>query len=164
MSGRCRTILIGLALAAMIACPDSWAQTWLGVPDAAGCTWARVKIVNLSTNEVDWAISNCRTAIESTDNSVVTDAFRDWDGVVPAGEARYVWIYGLLSGEINMATAGGTATGYSGYIAPSDAGNGELVLTVDANGAVAALVEPATYDVPTRSGTMPNLEVEEELP
>lgn len=134
------------------------AQTsWRSVTDAGGCTWARVQFVNQSAQTTYWVIWNGRAAIDSTDTSAVTDSDYDWDGVVNAGETRYVWVYGFgISGASpNIGSASGTVGGYQGTNTLTDAGDGEWVVTIAADGTVTAAVAPgAVYDAPSRSGTI----------
>lgn len=162
MNRASKLVFVGVLLAVMMTGGACWAQSWLAVMDGYGCTWARIRIVNLSASDVGWTFNNCRTAIESTADSAVTDALADWDGQVPTGEARYVWVYGLLSGDIEVSTAGGTDAAFLERFAFDYAGDNELVLTVGADGVVTASLEPASYVAPAQSGTMPDLTIEEE--
>lgn len=149
-------------VAAMMVCLSAEAATWRGVTDANGCSWARINIVNNSSADTTWAISNCRTAIGSTSDAAQTDAEQDWSGVVAANSSAYVWVYGLISGDVNVSTAGGTASGYNGYASLDYAGDGEWVINVDANGDVTASVEAASYGAPAQSGTLPDMTIEAE--
>jgi hypothetical protein len=138
------------------------AATWRGVQEASGCSWARIKISNNSDVETTWTISNCRTATASASDAAETDAEQDWNGVVAANSTAYVWVYGLISGDINVSTAGGTVSGYNGSASLDYAGDGEWAITVDALGNVTADVEAATYSVPAHVGTLPDMTIEQE--
>ena len=152
----------GIAMAALVCAilfsfaGAGYAASWRGVVDANGCTWARVRIENLSTNDTSWMIANCRTAVSSSEDTATTDAAQDWDGTVAAGAATDVWIYGILAGDVNVSTANGTASGYNAFATPDIAGDSEWVITVAADGTVSAAVEPAAYGVPAQFGTFPN--------
>jgi len=145
-----------------ISALSSQAATWLGVQDSSGCTWARVKIINDSTSDSSWIISNCRTAVASGQNSAETDSNQDWSGLVSAGTTAYVWIYGVSAGEVSIASAGGTESGYNAVATTDEAGDGEWVITVDAEGTVSGGIVTASYGLPSQSGTMPDMEVEQE--
>jgi hypothetical protein len=142
-------------------CASAQAQGWLAVTDAEGVTWARIKIVNGSGEDASWVVSNGRTAVASTSGAAETDAGADWDGVVAAGSTEYVWVYGLPGGDINVTTSGGTASGYHAHATPESSGDGEWVIAVDAAGDVTGAIEPASYDVPSHTGTLPDMTVED---
>jgi hypothetical protein len=137
---------------------------WRGVVDDGGATWARIKIVNSSAEDTAWTFSNCRTAIAAASDTAETDAELDWEGLVPAGSTATVWVYGLLSGQINVATADGTVSGFYGLKETDPLGNNEWVIMVDADGAVTDQMDPASYDLPLQTGSLPDMTVEEELP
>ena len=131
------------------------AATWHGITDENGLTWARLKIVNESASDSSWIVSNCRTAIASDQDAAETDASQDWSGLVAAGATAYVWVYGDSAGEISVASAGGTESGYNIDVATDAAGDGELVITVDADGAVTGDIVTSSYDLPSQVGTLP---------
>ena len=158
-----RTMWKAFALGCAVACSlagSAGAAGWRGTTDANNCVWARIRIDNLSSNDTTWVISNARSALASSADAAATDAQLDWDGVVPAGASSYIWVYGHISSEVTVGTADGTVTGYHAAALPESAGDGEWVITVDAAGSVTGILEPASYGVPSRSGTMPDLSVE----
>lgn len=133
---------------------ESLGQSWRGVQDADGCTWARVKFVNTSDQPSSWAVWNGRAAVDSTVDTAVTDQEQNWDGVVNPGETRYVWIYGVLAGDVNIAnTDGGPSALYPGANTPVDGADGELAVTIATDGTVTTSIEAgASYEIPTHTG------------
>jgi hypothetical protein len=130
----------------------SFGESWRGVRDATGCTWARVKFVNNSSQVSNWIFGQCRVARNSTAASAVTDQSFDGDGAVDPGATRYVWVYGVLSGDVEIANADGGISAYRGAYTPSNTGDGELVVTVAEDGTVSAHLEAAAYTIPAHSG------------
>jgi hypothetical protein len=144
---------------AVAVCANSWAATWLGVKDPDGRTWARVKFVNLSSANSTWVISNCRTAKASTLDSADVDAEADWDGVVDAGSGEYVWVYGVLAGEVSFGNADGGPSAFIGAETPAADGDGEIVFTIAEDGTVSMAIEAVEpFSVPTVNGSLPSAE------
>ena len=127
-------------------------QNWRAVQDPSGITWGRIRIVNESANVSNWSISNCRPAVSSTETVAVTSQELNWDGVVHAGETYYVWVYGVAISTVNIANADGGASAYVGEHALASDGDGELVITIAADGAVTTMIESASYIAPNYSG------------
>ena len=48
-------------------------QSWRAVQGANGWTWARVTFVNQSADTLNWGVSNCRAAVDSTASQATTD-------------------------------------------------------------------------------------------
>jgi hypothetical protein len=147
-----RTLIAALAFG--ICAAQSFGQQWRAVTDASGCTWARVKFVNQSDQPSHWTIWNGRAALDSTATTAVTDHESNWDGIVYPGETRYVWIYGRLAGEVNIANIdGGPSTYYPGAHLPVEGADAELLITIAGDGTVSATLEPgASYTVPAYTG------------
>jgi hypothetical protein len=137
-----------------------FAEYWLGVLDAEGRTWARIKFVNQSASPSNWAISNCRAAVSSDEAAASTDAVADWDGVVDAGATEYVWIYGFLSGDVSVDSADGGASAFNGVASPAgDGASGEWVITIANDGSVTASIDTVVpYGVPSVTGDLPEAE------
>jgi len=151
-------------MAAVAFCLSSVASleaSWRGVADGNGYTWARIKFVNLSANDTAWILSNCRAAISSTESAADTDASSDWSGTVPAGAQVYVWVFGYEGIDATVASAGGTESGYNASAQPDAGGDGEWVITIAADGNVTGAIEPASYGLPSQTGTMPVQEIQE---
>jgi hypothetical protein len=147
------SFITGIAL--LVSAISSFGQSWRAVQDANGWTWARVTLVNQSGMACNWAVWNCRAAVDSTATAANTDADLNWDGVLNPGETRYVWLYVMyaadgIPGGAHIASAGGGQSGYSAAYAPSLAGDGEWVITVASDGTVAETIATgATYTAPT---------------
>lgn len=145
-----------LWLALLVVCSSAHAATLLGVTDAEGFTWARVAIVNNSETDSNWSISGGRTAIASTDSAAEVDAQFDWDGVVAAGSSEYVWVYGRDLAEVVIANADGGVAEFYGTTAVDGAGDGEVVVVVNADGTTAVSVEAVdAYSAPAVTGALP---------
>ena len=133
---------------------DASAQSWRGVSSVDGITWARVLIVNNSPDVSNWGLWNCRTAVDSSGTTALTDQELNWDGVVNPGETRYVWVYSTAFVDVNIGSAGGTDTGLQTSDAMVDSGDSDLVITIAADGTMtSSLAAGATYDAPTHSGS-----------
>jgi hypothetical protein len=146
-----------LAVALGIVTMAADAATWRGVTDDSGLTWARIRIVNASGQDSNWSISNCRTAINAGHDAAVTDASLNWNGVVAAGASTYVWVYGVLNGDVLLDNADGGASALAVAASPVDGGDGEWVVSIAADGSVTTYIEAAaSYGIPSRTGTLPN--------
>ncbi len=145
-----------LWLVLFVVCSSTHAATLRGVLDAEGFTWARVAIVNNSEADSNWSVSGGRTAIASTDSSAEVDQQFDWDGVVAAGSSEYVWVYGRDLTEVVVANADGGVAEFYGTTAVDGAGDGEIVIVVNADGTTAVSVEASdAYASPSVTGTLP---------
>jgi hypothetical protein len=144
-------VLAAVSILGFMVVP-SFGGSWRGARDATGCTWARIKFVNNSSRVSNWIFGQCRVARDSTAATAVTDQSFDGDGVVDPGATRHVWVYGILSGDVEITNADGGASAYRGAYTPSNTGDAELVVTVAEDGTVSARLEPAAYSVPSHSG------------
>lgn len=153
-------LCLGVAL-----CATAQAATWRGVIDDDGTIWARVKIVNESGWAVSLAVWNCRTAVFSTEDSAETSLDENWDAEVEAGTTEYVWVYGgvrTVDGEtgevstsdlaVNISSDDGVA--YRAEFVPAEDGDGEWVITVNADGEISGDIETVAvpYGQPTLLG------------
>jgi len=156
-----RIMGFAMALAAIAVCMTSLsseAATWRGATDSQGVTWARIKFVNQSGHASNWSISNCRTTTSAGQGAAATDAAKDWNGVVAPGSTAYVWVY-AVDGDVLMDNADGGSSAYNAAASPMDGADAEWVVTIGADGTVESSLELAdAYQVPVRTGTMPNLE------
>jgi hypothetical protein len=134
--------------------------------DADGKIWARVRFINDSSLETYWNVWNCRTAVESTAGTAVTDFSGGWDTIVEAGASEYVWVYGdvterdeagavinVLNLEVGIASDDGIT--YRATSVPVDGGDGELVITIAPDGSISASIDTTagSYGPPSRSGS-----------
>lgn len=149
--------MAALACAAFAVCAGSaGASEWRGVVDGAGFTWARVRIVNLGAEASNWSISGARTALASDAYTADVDASLDWDGAVAAGSSEIVWVYGRAADLVTVANADGGTSAFYGQAAIVAGADGELVITVAADGTSIATIEPAdAYGAPAVTGTLP---------
>jgi hypothetical protein len=142
-------VVVALAGAALMSLAATASAAWRGVTDAQGCTWARVRIVNDSSTDSNWSLSNCRTAVESTETTATVDADSDWSGLVPAGTETVVWVYGQDLVQVNVANADGGTSSYFNQASILEGGDGELVILVGNDGSPLVSIEPTdAYTVP----------------
>jgi len=132
------------------------AYQWLSVQDADGITWARITFVNHSSEASNWAVWNCRTAVDSDADWAETDALSDWDGIVEAGVIRYVWVYGYLDGDVYIANTDGDESSHMAAATLDAAGNAEWVVTIAADRTVTSELLPVQpYSAPAQAGDLP---------
>jgi hypothetical protein len=151
-------VMAAVAIAMVITgAAASHAADWRGATDASGLTWARIRIDNQSAQASNWSISNCRTATSAGHDAAVTDASLNWNGVAAPGASTYVWVYGVLSGDVLLDNADGGASALAVAASPVDGGDGEWVVSIAADGSVTTYIEAAaSYGIPSRTGTLPN--------
>ena len=141
-------------LALGLGTASAFGQTWRAVQDSGGWTWARVTFVNQSTNTSNWAVWNCRASVSSSATAATTDPVLNWDGVVNAGETRYVWLYvmGAFGDDAHIDSGDGGGSSYRGAFQPSPAGDSEWVITIATDSSVSAVLAPgAAYSAPVHS-------------
>lgn len=166
---RCRMKIvlrrIGLWVFACVLCGLLTSTSYAncrGVMDTNGTMWVRIKLENSSPSPVTFAIWDCRTAVDSTDTTAVTDFSGGPGPTVNPGETRVVWLYGgvvsvdadtgeVTTSDLDIKIASQDAITYSGSCTPQDGADGEWVVTIAADGSMSESLElGATYVVPVQ--------------